>query len=214
MKHRRFARFLSALLAACLVLGMAPTAIGQELDVAWNLTLAGNIISANVRYGDLEKIAATRGVSEVVLETQYAPCETEEETAQPNNGTSTVMTGASTVWSSGYTGAGSRVAIIDTGLDTDHEAVDNGAYLYALAENAGAAGMTTEEYMDALNLLDGEEIAAVLPQLNISKGWLDYEGNPKPGQVVTAQDLYLSDKIPFAYNYIDQDLDVTHDNDS
>ena len=33
--------------------------IGEELDVVWNLTMAGNIISANVRYGDMEKIAAT-----------------------------------------------------------------------------------------------------------------------------------------------------------
>ena len=72
----------------------------------------------------------------MVLETKYEPCETEEGAAQPNNGASTAMTGASTVWASGYTGAGSRVAIIDTGLDTDHQAVDNGAYLYAMADNA------------------------------------------------------------------------------
>ena len=30
------------------------TAIGSKLDVAWNLTLAGNIISANVGYGEIE----------------------------------------------------------------------------------------------------------------------------------------------------------------
>ena len=189
------------------------TAIGSELDVAWNLTLAGNIISANVRYGDIEKIEATRGVSRVVLETKYEPCETEEGAAQPNNGASTAMTGASTVWASGYTGAGSRVAIIDTGLDTDHQAVDNGAYLYAMADNAKAANMTTEDYMASLNLLEEEEIAAVLPQLNIYKGYNDVEGNFKKDETLTAEVLHLNDKIPFAYNYIDRDLDVTHDND-
>ena len=189
------------------------TAIGSELDVAWNLTLAGNIISANVRYGDIEKIEATRGVSEVVLETKYEPCETEAGAAQPNNGASTAMTGASTVWASGYTGAGSRVAIIDTGLDTDHQAVDNGAYLYAMADNAKAANMTTEDYMASLNLLEEEEIAAVLPQLNIYKGYNDVEGNFKKDETLTADVLHLNDKIPFAYNYIDRDLDVTHDND-
>ncbi len=189
------------------------TAIGSKLDVAWNLTLAGNIISANVRYGDIEKIEATRGVSEVVLETKYEPCETEEGAAQPNNGASTAMTGASTVWASGYTGAGSRVAIIDTGLDTDHQAVDNGAYLYAMADNAKAAGMTTEAYMDSLSLLDEEEIAAVLPQLNIYKGYDDGDGVFKKDDTLTADVLHLTDKIPFAYNYIDRDLDVTHDND-
>ena len=115
----------------------------------------------------------------MVLETKYEPCETEEGAVQPNNGASTAMTGASTVWASGYTGAGSRVAIIDTGLDTDHQAVDNGAYLYAMADNAKAANMTTEDYMASLNLLEEEEIAAVLPQLNIYKGYNDVEGNFK-----------------------------------
>ena len=190
-------------------------AIGSELDVVWNLTLAGNIISANVRYGDMEKIAATKGVSRVFLETRYEPCEAVEEgTAQPQSATATIMTGAAQAWASGYTGAGSRIVIIDTGLDTDHQSMDNGAYLHALEENAKAAEMSTEDYMASLNLLDEEEIASVLPQLNISRGWLDYKGDPKPGQEVTAQELHLSDKIAFAYNYIDQDLDVTHDNDS
>ncbi|MDD7651665.1 MAG: S8 family serine peptidase [Candidatus Faecousia sp.] len=189
------------------------TAIGSQLDVAWNLTLAANIISADVRYGDIETIKATRGVADVVLETKYEPCETEEGTAQPNSGTATVMTGASTVWASGYTGAGSRIAIIDTGLDTDHEAVDNGAYLYALEDNAKAAGMTAQEYMASLNLLDEEEIAAVLPQLNIYKGYNDVDDVFKKDDTLTAGVLHLTDKVPFAYNYIDRDLDVTHDND-
>lgn len=176
-------------------------AIGSELDVVWNLTLAGNIISSNVRYGDIEKIAATRGVSRVFLETKYEPCDTVEEgTAQPNSGTATVMTGATQVWATGYTGAGSRIAIIDTSLDTDHQSMDNGAFLYALEENAKAAEMTTENYMASLNLLDAEEIAAFLPQLNISRGWLDDDGNIKSGQDRTAQELHLSDKIAFAYN--------------
>ena len=190
-------------------------AIGSDLDVVWNLTLVGNIISANVRYGDIVKIAATKGVSRVFLETKYEPCDTVEEgTAQPQSATATIMTGANQAWASGYTGTGSRIAIIDTGLDTDHQSMDNGAYLHALEENANAAGMTTEDYIASLNLLDEEEIAQVLPQLNISGGWIDYQGNPKPGQAVTAQELHLSDKIAFAYNYIDQGLDVTHDNDS
>ena len=190
------------------------TAVNGELHVAWNLTLAANVISADVRYGDIEKVAATRGVSEVVLETRYEPCQAEESTVQPNNGTSTVMTGASAAWAAGYTGAGSRIAVIDTGLDTDHEAVDNGAYLYALADNAKAAGMSTEDYMASLNLLDEEEIASVLPQLNIYKGYNDAGGVFKKDETLTANGLHLTDKIAFAYNYIDRDLDVTHDNDS
>ena len=58
-------------------------ATGQELDVAWNLTLAGNIISANVRCGDIKTIEDMQGVSRVVLETRYEPCETEESSRFP-----------------------------------------------------------------------------------------------------------------------------------
>ena len=110
------------------------SAIGQELDVAWNLTLAANVISANVRYGDLEKI------SQVVLETKYEPCVAEIGGAEPQMASATTMTGSNLAWQSGFTGAGSRIAVIDTGLDTDHQSVDDGAFRYALEEDAKAAG--------------------------------------------------------------------------
>ena len=176
---------------------------GRELDVAWNLTLAGNIISANVRYGDMEKIAATRGVAQVVLETRYAPCVAEVGGNQPNMASATTMTGSNLAWLAGYTGAGSRIAIIDTGLDTDHQSMDNGAYLYALGEEA-----------DSLNLLGKEEIASVLPQLNIYKGYNDAAGAFVKDDTLTAEQLFVSEKVPFGYNYIDRDLDITHDNDN
>ena len=37
-------------------------AIANELDVVWNLTLAANIISANVQYGQIKKIEKLSGV--------------------------------------------------------------------------------------------------------------------------------------------------------
>ena len=46
---------------------------GRPLDVVWNMTLVGNIISAWVPYGSLEKIAAIDGVKTVAMEAQYAP---------------------------------------------------------------------------------------------------------------------------------------------
>lgn len=41
---------------------------GEKLDVVWNMTLAANIISANVRYGDIEAIENVKGVKSVVIE--------------------------------------------------------------------------------------------------------------------------------------------------
>lgn len=50
-------------------------ALGEKLDVAWNLTLAANLISANVTYGQIEQIKQVRGVKDVILETRYEPQE-------------------------------------------------------------------------------------------------------------------------------------------
>lgn len=57
---------------------------GKQLDVVWNLTLVGNLISANVPYGSIEAIKAVKGVQDVVLERTYTPCVvSKEETATP-----------------------------------------------------------------------------------------------------------------------------------
>ncbi|MFR8332704.1 MAG: hypothetical protein ACLU9S_10405 [Oscillospiraceae bacterium] len=53
--------------------------------MAWNLTLAANLISANVTYGQIEQIKQVRGVKDVILETRYEPQEsTTDATAEPN----------------------------------------------------------------------------------------------------------------------------------
>ena len=178
---------------------------GQKLDVVWNLTLVGNIISANVPYGALEAIAEVEGVKDVFVENEYLPCvvEREEEVAQPQMFASLGMAGSSLVWADGYTGAGSRVAVIDTGTDTNHQSMDSGAFLYALEQNAKAKGVELDTYLAGLDLLDSQEIAAVLPDLNI------YELDDS----FTAADLYLNEKLPFAVNYIDGDLVVDHESD-
>ena len=129
--------------------------IGEKLDVRWNLTLAANAISANVEYGQIAEIEKVPGVEKVVLETRYEPQETVSGTpAEPNMTVSTQMTGTNVAWQSGYTGAGTRIAIIDTGLDIQHQSVDSGAFHYALEENAREADTTYADYAASLNLLD------------------------------------------------------------
>lgn len=175
-------------------------AIGDDLDVVWNLTLAANIISANVEYGQIEEIMNTQGVANVVIETQYEPAVVDvDSTADPNMATSSSMIGSSTAYLEGYTGAGTRIAIIDTGTDTDHQSFDAGAYEYALAQLAAEAGMSYEDYVASLDLLDADEIASVADELNVS---------------IDPETAYLNSKLPYAYNYVDGDYDITHDNDS
>lgn len=180
-------------------------AINADLDVVWNMTLAGDIISANVQYGQIETIKEVAGVKAVALETQYTTDVFKtDEAANPDMATSSTQIGSNAAWADGYTGAGSRVAVIDTGIDTDHQSFDADAYEYSLSKNAEAKGMSVEEYKASLNLLDQEEISEVFSQLNIA-------GNVGASNV---NKLTVSSKIPFAYNYIDNGFDVTHDNDT
>ena len=180
---------------------ISSTILGREdLDVVWNLTLVANMISANVEYGKIERIKQIPGVADVVLEQQYEPAAS-ENTVQPNMEISTGMTGTTTAWSTGYTGAGMRIAIIDTGLDTSHQSFDNGAYEYALEQNAARAKESVEAYKASLDLLDADEINEKLSLLHIKEG-------------VSAADLYRTEKVAYGYCYIDKDLDVTHETDA
>ena len=169
---------------------------GAPLDVRWNLTLAANAISANVPYGEMEAISKIDGVQAVHLVPVY---ELDQE-VDPNTISSGNMVGSYTAWLDGYTGAGSRIAVIDTGIDADHPSFRSDAFEYGLLVAATKNGKSVEEY----GLLDVEEIGEVLPLLNASKA---YDG-------LTAGRLHHSSKIAYGFNYIDENLDITHDHDT
>ena len=91
--------------------------------------------------------------------------------------------------------------MIDTGLDTDHQSFSPSAFAYALDQASKEKGI-------AYQLLDAEEIGSVMKQLNA------YQRATGSGQSLSAADLYINNsKAAFGYNYIDGDLDVTHDHD-
>ena len=173
-------------------------ATGDKLDVVWNLTLAANLISANVPYGEIEAIKALPGVQTVVLETRYEAIPVEQDQVTTNMATSGTQTGSIQAWADGYTGAGTRIAVVDTGTDTDHQSLSAAGYEYALSLIAQEKGLTLEQYMQSLDLLDAKEIEAVAGDLNVT---------------IDPKQAYHNTKLPFAYNYKDGDYDVTHDND-
>ena len=174
---------------------------GSALDVEWNLTLAANIISANVQYGQIASILELDGVKDVIIETRYEPAVVSgSETYDPLMTTSTKMTGATTAYAAGYTGAGSRIAIIDTGTDTDHKSFSEEGWRYSIGLLAEKAGMSYDDYVASLNLLGQQEIMDKISQLNISKF------------KVNAGALYINGKLPFGFNYANGDYDVTNDN--
>ncbi len=95
------------------------------------------------------------------------------------------MVGVPTVWEDlGYTGTGMKIAVVDTGLDLDHPSF-------------AAAPQLTEDSMTVA------DIEAVLPKLNASYLY------PQ----ASAENLHYSDKVPFAFNYVDENLKASHDYD-
>lgn len=178
---------------------------GKKLDVAWNLTLAVNLISANVEFGKIEQIKNVEGVSDVYIETVYSMNdELNSNDVSINMTSSSQMIGSDQVWDSGYTGAGSRIAVIDTGLDLDHPLFSGEAFEYALSDNAEEEKMTDADYIASLNLLDEEELEELMPKLNAAKNSTD----------LTVDALYRNAKVAYGFNYKDVSLDITHDNDT
>ena len=157
---------------------------GQALQVAYQFTIGVNGIATTVPYGKIDEIERVAGVQEVYLENRYEL----DETVQPDTATAGEMVGSYSAWADGYTGAGSRVAIIDTGIDRDHPSFSEGGFQYGLARSAAQFGKEMSDY----DLLTIEEIEEVLPRLHASERLTG----------VTAQDLYTSEKIPFGFNYI------------
>lgn len=180
---------------------------GEALDVVWNLTLAANVISANVPYGKIGQITELPGVESVLLENVYAPAAVEqEEELSPQTAASGEMIGADRVWESGRHGEGTLIAIIDTGLDLGHEFFDGDAFSYAIAEDHEGRQQAVELYTAARAAEDWAELG-----LHIAKS-----GRTGIGDLVTdaATQVYRSAKVPFAANYADKSLDVSHLHDT
>jgi subtilisin family serine protease len=165
---------------------------GESLEVSYNYTWLVNGFSATVPYGTIDEIRALDGVKQVLLEPMYQVCEDETDSyAQLSDQIMTVsdgeMIGRESTWMAGYTGAGTKIAIIDTGIDATHQ------NFQALSEDKLTDTSATPE-----------TVAAVLSSLNASSM---YEG-------LTVDDVYYSTKIAFGFNYADSSLNIGHKEDS
>ncbi|MEG2055255.1 MAG: S8 family serine peptidase [Clostridia bacterium] len=97
------------------------------------------------------------------------------------------MVGAPIAWDLGYNGAGTVVSVIDTGLDMDHPA-------FAVAPPTETLKYTKDKIAAILaeNDLRAEQ---AMPSLNADKA-------------------FLSEKVPFVFDYHNNDADVNHNGGS
>ena len=165
---------------------------GEELDVVTNLTLVANLVSADVEYSQIDDIESVKGVKEVVIENVYEPLEDEQTVGEKAAAVEKALTE--------YSGAGSRIAIIDSGVNDEHQSFDADALNYSLRQSAPDTdnnGTVDDEelakYKESLNFMTQEDVADAIDttRLHVLQEHQD------------ADELYINDKIPFAYNYSD-----------
>ncbi|MBQ1431217.1 MAG: hypothetical protein IIZ05_06330, partial [Firmicutes bacterium] len=74
-------------------------ALGKDINVKWNLTLAVNVMSAELTYRDIKDVLEVKGVKCVQRENRYSALEDSSDTAEPKTAlTSEYMVGAQAAW--------------------------------------------------------------------------------------------------------------------
>ena len=143
---------------------------GAPLEVGYSYTTLLNGFSTTVTYGQLQKIRQMPEVASAFL----APC----FQLMPAMSTSNSMVGGGTFNETGYHGEGMRIAILDTGVDMNHE----------IFRDAPESPSLTKESLQTL--LDSKDLQCE----SIVSG-------------IGASTLYRSAKIPFQFDYGDKDSD-------
>ncbi|HEX3022982.1 MAG TPA: S8 family serine peptidase, partial [Lachnospiraceae bacterium] len=136
----------------------------NDVDLKYNYTTVMNGFAINVKYGMFDKIKAMPEVKTAYIAGTYA-------LDDPAMTTSNGMIGSNGTWDLNYKGEGMVVAILDTGLDYEHEAFTN------------------------TNLSN--------PRLTES----DIEAAKQLASPV-ANGPFVNAKVPFSYDYADDDSDV------
>lgn len=148
----------------------------DDVEVRYEYTTVFNGLSVEADYADLETIQDLPGVKDAYVSQVYQLIEPVNETKLAD---SVPSIGGDISQETGYTGKGMVVAILDTGLDTSHEAFQNAV---------NAPKFTKQDIADKL----------ASDSLRV--------GN------VNVNSIYQSDKIPFAYDYYDNDTNVSGGN--
>ena len=112
---------------------------GIDYELVKDFTTLLNGFSADVAYGDLEKIAQLDGVEAVYIANHYAEPELEKEPATKMASSNYFLTGIDNAYGEyGVNGSGMVIAVLDTGFTVTHEA-------FADADgNCAATGKLTE----------------------------------------------------------------------
>lgn len=157
---------------------IASAGIPYTLGNSYDVLFGGFEISVRARYFDQICSVLDKKATVIVGEV-YAECETVSDSGIVTNDVNVYDTGIFDSSDSAYDGSGVVIAVLDTGLDYTHSAFD-------------------------VNRFEGEEVIT-LDTLAGKVGELT-ANNTTAG--LKAEDVYINEKIPFAYDYADGDSDV------
>lgn len=153
-----------------------------DYEYKYGYTLLTNAVAINVDVKYADRIADIDGVTAVdISEYYYAPKDTEV-----SNNANVWGTGIYKVpdeISENYNGSGIVAAVLDTGLDASHPA-------FTTNPSNKEALMTKEQVQE--RIFEGDS----------SSGLVSLDGE------ASVDDVYYSEKVPFAYDYADKDTDV------
>ncbi|MBQ7231411.1 MAG: S8 family serine peptidase, partial [Oscillospiraceae bacterium] len=148
----------------------------EGFKMGFTYTIATTGFSMTTAYGNKGAIEKMAGVKSVYVAPTFALPETLD--AEPYTNNASTMIGADVLNSTGYTGKGMRIAILDTGILLDHP------NFAALSEDKLVDPMTRESVEAVWKTLNAGQMT---DRLNVS---------------------YHSSKIPFAFNYSAGDFNV------
>lgn len=156
---------------------------GREIEIttSYSYTTILNGFAAQIRYKDLEYLEKHSKVDNVIISETYARPQYEVTT----NDVNVYGTGIYDSSDVDYNGEGTIVAVLDTGLDYTHTAFQQ--------QPQGNVALTRDD----VDALVNDTTAAALSA-----------GRTEDAFTLSTDQVYLSKKVPFAYDYADKDADV------
>ncbi len=174
------------------VIGTMQTQVLRQMDAAgihaetkYSYTTVASGFSAVVPYGEIAAIEAMDGVASVRLSEKWYTDVT-DTAAQTMQSVKDFANGTA------YQGQGVVIGILDTGLDWTHE---------AFANDPKEPRLTEKDLEKLLYTTDTD--GALLAHSYAALWTANYSGYK-----LTADELYVSAKVPFAFDYADVDTDV------